>query len=127
MFADRQATAMLPAADFSRARAWYAEKLGIEPIEDYPNGMGAAYLLGGGLRAFLYPTPLAGTAEHTILSFRCSDLVADMAALRARGVVFLDYDLPGLKTVDGLATFGPVRNAWCRDSEGNILGLVEGM
>ena len=50
-----------------------------------------------------------------------------MAALRAKGVSFIDYDLPGLKTKDGIAEFGPVKNAWAKDSEGNILGFVQGM
>lgn len=127
MFKDRRATAMIPAKDFARARAWYADKLGLTPTEEFPNGGGATYMLGGGLRAFLYPTEYAGTAQHTLLSFDTPDLAADMAALRARGVRFLDYDLPGLKTVDGVATFGPVKNAWARDSEGNILGFVQGM
>ena len=126
MFADRTATAMLPAKDLARARRWYAEKLGLEPSSDMGE-MGAGYTLGGGLDVFLYPTPLAGTAEHTILSFSCTDLVADMVALRARGVVFLDYDMPGIKTENGLARFGSVKNAWAKDSEGNILGFVEGV
>lgn len=126
MFADRSATAMIPARDLARARAWYADKLGLEPAEQFGDN-GALYVLGGGTRAFLYPTQFAGTAGHTILSFDSPDLVADMRALRQRGVVFLDYDLPGLRTVDGLAQFGPVKNAWCKDSEGNILGFVEGM
>ena len=126
MFADRTATAMLPAKDLPRARRWYAEKLGLEPSNDMGE-MGAGYTLGGGLEVFLYPTALAGSAEHTILSFSCTDLVADMAALRAKGVVFLDYDLPGIKTENGLARFGSVMNAWAKDSEGNILGFVQGM
>ena len=50
-----------------------------------------------------------------------------MAEMRKNGVIFEDYDLPGLKTENGVATFGPVKNAWARDSEGNILGFVEGM
>ena len=126
MFADRKATAMIPAKDAARAKAWYADKLGLKPARDMGE-TGAAYVLGGGTNAFLYPTSFAGTAQHTILSFDSANLVADMQAMRARGVVFLDYDLPGLKTIDGLATFGPVKNAWCHDSEGNILGFVEGM
>ena len=126
MFADKRATAMLPAKDVTRAKAWYADKLGLKPVEEMSD-MGAAYSLGGGLRVFLYPTEFAGTAQHTLFSFDCTDLVADMAALRKKGVSFLDYDLPGLKTENGLATFGAVKNAWCKDSEGNILGFVEGM
>ena len=120
-----RATAMLPAKDFARAKAWYADKLGLKPKEEMGD-MGAVYDLGG-TRVFLYPTEFAGTAQHTVLAFDSTDLVADMTALRGKGVSFLDYDLPGLKTQNGLATFGDVKNAWCKDSEGNILGFVEGM
>src|SRR3569623_1164769 len=125
MTIEARATATLPAGDLNRAKAWYADKLGLKPHEDLDD-MGALYDLGG-TRVFLYPTQIAGTAQHTVLSFSSTDLVADMAALRQKGVVFLDYDLPGLKTENGMVQFGPVKNAWCNDSEGNILGFVEGM
>lgn len=125
MFADRSATAMIPATDLSRAIDWYRDKLGIEPTEqlDY----GARYRLGGGVHAFLYPTQYAGTAQHTLLTFNSPDLAADMAEMRRRGVKFIDYDLPDLKTENGVARFGDIKNAWCHDSEGNVLGFVEGM
>ena len=74
MLADRRATAMIPAKDFARAKAWYADKLGLTPVEAIGEDS-AVYLLGGGLRAFLYPTQFAGTAQHTLLSFNSSDLV----------------------------------------------------
>jgi hypothetical protein len=61
------------------------------------------------------------------VSFASDDLAADMQTMRGKGAVFLDYDLPGLKTVNGVALFGEIKNAWCKDSEGNILGFVEGM
>ncbi len=125
MFADRQATMQIPATDVERAKRWYAEKLGIEPA--HSDDFGALYLLAGGMRAFLYPTQFAGTAQHTLFSFASEDLAADMKQLRARGVTFEDYDLPGFKTDKGVATFGPVKNAWAKDSEGNIIGFVEGM
>lgn len=124
MFADRRATAMIPAKDFGRAKSWYADKLGLSPKEEFPAG--AIYELAD-VHAFLYQTQYAGTAQHTILAFASPDLVADMKAMREKGVQFIDYDIPGLKTVDGLADFGQVKNAWCRDSEGNILGFVQGM
>ena len=119
-----KATAMLPAKDVARAKAWYADTLGLKPAEEFGDN-GAAYDLGG-TRVFLYSTQFAGTAQHTVLTFDTDDLTADMKALRARGVTFLDYDLPGLKTKDGIADFGEIKNAWCKDSEGNILGFVEG-
>ena len=124
MFTDTQATAMLPAKDAARAKSWYADKLGLKPAEDMGDN-GAAYDLGG-TRVFLYPTQFAGTAQHTVLTFNTDDLAGDMKTLRARGVSFLDYDIPGLKTENGVAEFGDIKNAWCKDSEGNILGFVEG-
>ncbi|MGB3027725.1 VOC family protein [Paradevosia shaoguanensis] len=124
MFASRHATAMLPAKDLKRAIAWYEDKLGLRPVRQ--DEYGAAYNLGG-TDIFLYVTDFAGTAQHTLLSFDSPDLVADMAELRSKGVVFEEYDLPGLKTVNGLVEFGSVKNAWVKDSEGNILGFVEGM
>ncbi|HHY50115.1 MAG TPA: VOC family protein [Alphaproteobacteria bacterium] len=125
MIADHGVTVMLPAKDTTRARLWYEETLGLKPdrITDY----GATYTLTGGTPMFLYETPFAGSAGHTLLSFASNDLIGDMRALRAKGVTFEDYDLPNLRTVDGVAEFGPVKNAWFKDSEGNILGLVEGM
>jgi len=124
MFTNTQATAMLPARDAARAKSWYADKLGLKPVEDFAEN-GAAYDIGG-TRVFLYPTQFAGTAQHTVLSFSTDDLAGDMKSLRARGVSFLDYDLPDLKTEGGVAEFGGMKTAWCKDSEGNILGFVEG-
>ena len=120
-----RATAMLPAKDLARAKSWYADKLGLKPNEEFGD-MGAVYDLGG-TRVFLYPTQFAGPAQHTLFSFDSNDLVADMKTLRAKGVFVLDFDLPGLKTENGMAQFDNVKNAWCHDSEGNILGFVEGM
>ena len=124
MFANRKATAMLPAKDVDRAVAWYADKLGLKPTQQDENG--ASFALDG-VTAFLYKSDYAGTAEHTLLSFDTPDLLADMQTMRGKGVTFIDYDLPDLKTENGVATFGPVKNAWAKDSEGNILGFVQGM
>jgi catechol 2,3-dioxygenase-like lactoylglutathione lyase family enzyme len=126
MFADRKATIMIPVSDLARAKRWYEEKLGLKPNQDMGE-MGAGYKLGGGTLAFMYPTQYAGTAQNTMMGFDSPDLAADMKALRAKGVVFLDYDLPGLKTENGIADFGDIKNAWCNDSEGNILAFVQGM
>ena len=124
MFADRHATAMIPAKDLDRARRWYEGILGLEPVRADENG--AAYRLGG-MDVFLYASEFAGTAQHTLLSFDSQDLAADMKDLREKGVKFEEYDLPGIKTEEGVATFGDIKNAWAKDSEGNILGFVQGM
>lgn len=125
MFADREATVMIPAHDVERAKAWYQDKLGLTPTR--ADEYGAVFMLNGRTPAFVYKTDFAGTAQHTLISFASPDLLRDMAALRAKGVSFIDYDLPGLKTQNGVAEFGPVKNAWAKDSEGNILGFVQGM
>jgi catechol 2,3-dioxygenase-like lactoylglutathione lyase family enzyme len=125
MFANRHATFMLPAKDVERAAAWYKDKLGLEPTRQTDFGVG--YRLTGAGEMFLYKSDYAGTAHHTLISFDSPDLVADMAALRAKGVHFIEYDLPSIKTKDGLAEFGSMKNAWARDSEGNIIGFVEGV
>jgi catechol 2,3-dioxygenase-like lactoylglutathione lyase family enzyme len=125
MLANHKVTVMLPAKDTARAKSWYEEKLGLKAdrTEDY----GASYTLRGGTPMFLYESQFAGTAQHTLLSFDTSDLAGDMKTLRGKGVRFEDYDLPGLKTENGVAEFGTVKNAWFKDSEGNIIGLVQGM
>lgn len=120
MFADRAAMGMIPASDVERAIGWYRDKLGLEPAER--NDEGVIYRLNGATM-FLYGSGFAGTAGSTMLTFDSPDLAADMAALRAKGVQFIDYDLPGFKTEDGVASFGAMRTAWCNDSEGNILAF----
>ena len=72
------------------------------------------------------PHPNAGQAPNTLMSFSSQDVRADVIALRARGVVFEEYDFPGLKTVQGVAKLGNIEAAWFKDSEGNILGISTG-
>ena len=74
MFADRNATAMIPAKDLARAISWYEQKLGLKPARS--DEYGASYELTG-VKAFLYQTQFAGTAQHTLLSFNSADLLAD--------------------------------------------------
>jgi catechol 2,3-dioxygenase-like lactoylglutathione lyase family enzyme len=119
----------LPAQDLERARAFYAEKLGLEPLEERPGGL--LYRCGSGCFA-LFESAGAASGTHTQMGWEVADIEATVAALRARGVVFEEYDLPGLRTVDGIATVagnyaskGGVgeKGAWFRDSEGNLLGI----
>lgn len=113
----------VPASDIDRAMQWYEEKLGFKPREKTPGG--CIYEAGGGSMFTLYPTPNAGKSPATLLGFEVSDIAAEMRELRSRGVKFEDYDLPDLKTRDGVAAMGPARIAWFKDSEGNILSVVQ--
>jgi catechol 2,3-dioxygenase-like lactoylglutathione lyase family enzyme len=113
----------LPAEDIDRARAFYSEKLGLEPIEKAPAGL--IYAAGAGTRFVLFPTRGRPSGSHTQVGFAVDDIEAEVRDLKARGVVFEDYDLPGLKTVNSIADTGPIRSAWLKDSEGNLLGIVQ--
>ena len=119
MLTNAQATAMLPVVDMARDRSFYEQTLGLTAARVRPGG--EARYQAGGLSFALYPRAAPTRADHTALSFEVPDLSAEMAALRARGVRFEDYDLPGLKTHDGVCVLGGERAAWFRDPEGNIL------
>jgi catechol 2,3-dioxygenase-like lactoylglutathione lyase family enzyme len=90
----------LPVQDLGRARLFYAEKLGLEPVEERPGGL--LYRCGSGSFA-LFISSGASSGDFTQMAFEVTDLKATLEALRTRGVMFEEYDLPGLKTVDGIA------------------------
>ena len=118
--------ATLPATDWERAKAWYAEKLGLKPATEDEGG---AYYELGNTGFLLYPSQFAGTNQATAAGFGVDDVPGAVARLRENGVVFEEYDLPGLKTEDGLATMEvagrTMYGAWFKDSEGNIIALED--
>lgn len=130
MLANAEVAARLPCQDLRRARAFYADKLGLEPVEERPGGL--LYRCGT-TRFALFASAGRASGEHTQLGFEVSDIEAVVDELRRRGVVFEDVNVPGLRTVDGIAevegNYPSVgvgeRAAWFRDSEGNLLGIGE--
>jgi catechol 2,3-dioxygenase-like lactoylglutathione lyase family enzyme len=119
----------LPAQNLNRARKFYAEKLGLEPDDERPGGL--LYRCATGEFA-LFESAGASPGTFTQMAWEVDDIEATVAALRERGVVFEDVDLPGLSTVDGIAEVAGnypskgatgERGAWFRDSEGNMLGI----
>lgn len=122
MLSDTPLTAVIPAGDLARAKRFYGDTLGLKLVEDREQ---AVFFESGGSRFGLYETPSGGKAAHTLAGWRVADLDAEMAELRGRGVTFEEYDQPGLKTVDGVVEAGGMRGAWFKDSEGNILSLVQ--
>lgn len=124
-----RAATRLPAQDLDRARAFYADKLGLEPVEERPGGL--LYRLAQGQFA-LFQSAGAASGSHTQMAVEVDDIETTVAALRARGVVFEEYDMPGLTTDDAIAEVagnypskGGVgeRAAWFKDSEGNLIGI----
>lgn len=115
--------AVLPARDLQRARGFYRDKLGLEPAEERAGGL--IYRTPAGAALLVYETENAGTAKNTALCWMTEDLEAEVTELRGRGVVFEEYDLPGLKTENGIATTGDEKAAWFTDTEGNILCVTQ--
>lgn len=123
MLATSSVTTMLPVIDMQRARNFYEGKLGLQPGGRKPDGK-FIYSVGGSLLA-LFPKPEGTHADHTAVSFQVSDIAASIVELKRAGVVFEDYDSPGLKTVDHVCVLGAEKAAWFKDSEGNYLCLHE--
>ena len=123
MLSDLEAAAVLPAKDLRRARGFYKDKLGMEPAEEREGEL--RYRTPGGSAVLMYETENAGTAKNTALLWVTPDVQAEVDRLRQAGVVFEEYDLPGLKTENGIARNGGERAAWFKDSEGNILCVAQ--
>ena len=112
----------IPAKDLEGTRRFYEDVLGAQAIMEDPGGI--IYQSGDSFFS-LYPTEFAGTAQHTVGAFMVRDVEAAVADLRGKGVTFEEYDLPGLKTVNGIAELGGTKGAWFKDPEGNILSVVQ--
>jgi len=118
-------SARIAASDIGRARAWYRDKLGLEPEVEEMGGM-ALWYRSGETWFLLYETSSAGTARNTVGGWEVTGLDGLMADLRSRGVVFEDYDFGNdWKTVDGVMSMEGHRAAWFTDSEGNVFELTE--
>jgi catechol 2,3-dioxygenase-like lactoylglutathione lyase family enzyme len=130
MLENGRVASRLPAQNLARAREFYAEKLGLEPAEEREGGL--RYVCAAGEFA-LFQSSGTASGDHTQMGWEVDDIEATVRDLRARGVVFEEYDLPGLTTVDGIADIQGnypskgtgERGAWFRDSEGNMLGIGE--
>ena len=123
MLINAQMTTMLPVKDLDRARDFYENKLGLQAGKFKSDGK-FTYSVGSGTLA-LFPKPEGTKADHTAISFQVPDIVATVTELKRAGVVFEDYDFPGLKTVNHVCVLGGEKAAWFKDSEGNYLCVHE--
>ena len=122
MLSNAPLRAYIPVSNLQRARKFYEETLGLKPGEQY--GGGVIYRCGE-TEAFLYQTPNAGTSKASQAFWQVADVEAEVAELKARGVVFEEYDMPGIKMQNGIATGGGAKTAWFKDSEGNIMAVSQ--
>jgi catechol 2,3-dioxygenase-like lactoylglutathione lyase family enzyme len=119
----------LPAQDLDRARRFYADKLGLEPVDERPGGL--LYRCGG-TDFVVFRSTGVSPGTFTQMGWEVDDVEAAVAQLRRRGVEFEEVDVPGFRTRDGIAEIEGnypskgargERGAWFRDSEGNLLGI----
>jgi predicted enzyme related to lactoylglutathione lyase len=115
----------LPARDLPRARHFYEAVVGLVPEREISGGV--VYRFAGGTAAFLYPTPNAGSSRASQAFWDVDDVDAVITDLKSRGVIFEDFDVPGERSAAGAVTAGGAKAAWFRDSEGNILAVIQSL
>ena len=113
----------IPVTNVARARKFYEEKLGLKPKEEYAGGV--IYECGDGSWVFMYPSAGAGTSKASTAFWAVDDVAAEVRELKARGVVFEEYDPPGIKMENSIANADGAKTAWFKDSEGNILAISQ--
>ncbi|MGW4736473.1 VOC family protein [Streptomyces shenzhenensis] len=133
LLAQGRVATRLPAQDLERARRFYSEKLGLEPVDERPGGL-LYRCASGEFQLFLSAGASPGT--FTQMSWQVDDIETVVSQLRRRGVVFEEFELAavygGGRTRDGIAEVAGHyrstgargdRGAWFRDSEGNLLSI----
>ena len=127
MLKDRNSSAIVAVSDLERARTFYEDTLGLtrSPGEEEKGVLG---FRTGDTGLIVYQSDYAGTNRANAVVWQMKgDLVETVNHLRAKGVTFERYDFPGMEWRDGVHEAGPVKLAWFKDPDGNILHLTEGM
>jgi predicted enzyme related to lactoylglutathione lyase len=123
MLADARIGANVPVSNLDEAISFYEGKLGLTVFERGEEHRYARFSGAGQTKLGIYESATAGQARHTLASFVVDDVRAVVDALKANGVAFEEYDMPGMKTEDGVASVGDTRVAWLKDLDGNILEI----
>ncbi len=123
MLSDVPVVPTLPVVDLERAKKFYQGKLGLKPLP-FPDQDGAIFECGGGTQLYLYQRAQT-KADNTAAAFIVPDIVSAVRELKNNGIKFEEYNLPGIKTINSIATLGSTKGAWFKDTEGNILSLAQ--
>ncbi len=123
MLGEHPITPVLLAKDLSAAREFYHDKLGLEILSENEDAI--VFKCGGGTHLDVTSSTVGTADEQTQASWQVQDIHAEVAELRARGVRVEDYDMPGLKTDDGVADIGFAWAAWITDPGKNALGILQ--
>jgi catechol 2,3-dioxygenase-like lactoylglutathione lyase family enzyme len=114
---------VLLSTDLAATRAFYHNKLGLEIIAESDAAL--EFSCGAGTRLVVTRSSTGTQDTQTQVGWDVPDLRAELDDLRLRGVTIEEYDLPGLKTVDGVADVGFALYAWIVDPGGNVLGIAQ--
>ena len=114
---------VLLAPDLAAAKEFYANKVGLKVVNDSPDAV--TFKCGGDSNLAITKSTVGTKDDQTQAAFRVADVRAEVAELRNRGVTIEEYDMPGIKTVNSIATGGGAKTAWFKDSEGNILAVSQ--
>jgi catechol 2,3-dioxygenase-like lactoylglutathione lyase family enzyme len=123
MLTDAPVIAVLATTDIGRARQFYEERLGLSAAEVMDEMRTIIFECGAGTRLLVYERATAGDSEATSAAFRVDDVEQTVEDLRAAGVEIEEYDLPGIKTENGVAALGDFKSAWFKDPDGNIISV----
>jgi catechol 2,3-dioxygenase-like lactoylglutathione lyase family enzyme len=123
MLGDHPIHPVLLAKDLAAAREFYHDKVGLEILME--NDDAIVFGCGGGTQLDVTRSTVGTADEQTQVSWQVPDLRAEVAELRSRGVKVEDYDMPGLRTEDGIADLGFAFAAWIVDPGGNALGVMQ--
>ncbi len=119
----KASAAALPAQDIARARKFYEQTLGLAPSEIGPDG-GAWYKTGETM-FFVFPSQGKASGDHTQIGLEVDDIAAAVNELKREGVKLEEYDSPQVKTNNGIVDMGEIRGCWFKDSEGNLIGVMQ--
>jgi catechol 2,3-dioxygenase-like lactoylglutathione lyase family enzyme len=123
MLGDHPIHPVLLATDLAAARDFYHDQLGLEILSESEAAI--TFRCGGGTQLSVTRSTTGTADTQTQASWHVSDVRAEVAELRSRGVRVEDYDLPGLQTHDGIADIGFAWAAWIIDPGGNALGILQ--
>jgi catechol 2,3-dioxygenase-like lactoylglutathione lyase family enzyme len=122
MLSERDTYTTIPVSDLERAQSFYSGTLGLTPAMVTDGGV---MFRTGGTQFFVYPSRYKASG-HTQMSWVVGDIKAEVAELKRKGIEFVEFDVPGVTTVDGISQSGPeVWTAYFRDPDGNLLGLTQ--
>lgn len=123
MLTDCRAIATIPVSDVARVRPFYVDTLQLKVTEERDDEL--RFECGQGTSFGVFVSQGRASGSHTQMTFMCEDIEAEVASLRARGVEFEEFDMPGAQSRDGIYELAGERGAWFRDPEGNLFAVAQ--